>query len=40
MITCLVVSFIVYKLLGKNPFKKTPVKVPVCEKNTNECISK
>ncbi len=32
MITCLIISFLVYKLFGNNnPFKKSAVKAPVCD---------
>ncbi len=34
MITAIVISFIVYKLFGKNnPFKKATIKAPVCEQS-------
>ena len=34
MITAIIITFIVYKLLGKNnPFRKATVKAPVCEQH-------
>ncbi len=39
MITCLIVSFIIFKILGKkNPFKRQQVKVPVCDKTPQKTI--
>ncbi len=41
MITCLIISYIVYKLFGKNNiFKKETIKAPVCEQPHNGPISK